>query len=142
LVPHTHRKVQSSSCAGGGGGGGGDDVVVVFVIFVDDSTVATTVVGSPSTTSTTSTSFGFTSDVIVELGKHQTNKSHYLLSSNMDFGSFVSRVLFPPVLPVTAHAGPPPGGSGKAKHPLKAILSGGIAGGIEICITYPTGEQY
>eukprot|EP01108_Squamamoeba_japonica_P006610 TRINITY_DN5400_c0_g1_i1.p1 TRINITY_DN5400_c0_g1~~TRINITY_DN5400_c0_g1_i1.p1 ORF type:complete len:319 (+),score=95.38 TRINITY_DN5400_c0_g1_i1:63-1019(+) len=26
----------------------------------------------------------------------------------------------------------------KAKHPGKAILAGGIAGGIEICITYPT----
>lgn len=29
----------------------------------------------------------------------------------------------------------------KAKHPGKAILSGGISGGIEICCTYPTGAH-
>eukprot|EP00019_Armaparvus_languidus_P013927 CAMPEP_0168587254 /NCGR_PEP_ID=MMETSP0420-20121227/4772_1 /TAXON_ID=498008 /ORGANISM="Pessonella sp." /LENGTH=337 /DNA_ID=CAMNT_0008622505 /DNA_START=11 /DNA_END=1024 /DNA_ORIENTATION=+ len=33
---------------------------------------------------------------------------------------------------------PPPKNNRKAKHPAKAILSGGLAGGIEICITYPT----
>jgi len=29
-------------------------------------------------------------------------------------------------------------GSGEKKHPLEAILAGGLAGGIEICISYPT----
>ncbi|XP_064839885.1 tricarboxylate transport protein B, mitochondrial-like [Oncorhynchus masou masou] len=31
-----------------------------------------------------------------------------------------------------------PGGKAKLTHPGKAILAGGIAGGIEICITFPT----
>ncbi|KAM8976032.1 tricarboxylate transport protein, mitochondrial-like [Pelodytes ibericus] len=31
-----------------------------------------------------------------------------------------------------------PGGRAKVTHPGKAILAGGIAGGIEICITFPT----
>uniref|UniRef100_A0A8C5LTU2 Tricarboxylate transport protein n=1 Tax=Leptobrachium leishanense TaxID=445787 RepID=A0A8C5LTU2_9ANUR len=31
-----------------------------------------------------------------------------------------------------------PGGRAKITHPGKAILAGGIAGGIEICITFPT----
>ncbi|XP_042187407.1 tricarboxylate transport protein B, mitochondrial [Oncorhynchus tshawytscha] len=31
-----------------------------------------------------------------------------------------------------------PGGNAKLTHPGKAILAGGIAGGIEICITFPT----
>ena len=31
-----------------------------------------------------------------------------------------------------------PPNSGAKKHPVKAILAGGISGGIEICITYPT----
>ena len=31
-----------------------------------------------------------------------------------------------------------PPSSDKKKNPLKAIISGGITGGIEICITYPT----
>ncbi|XP_072446194.1 tricarboxylate transport protein, mitochondrial-like isoform X1 [Chiloscyllium punctatum] len=30
------------------------------------------------------------------------------------------------------------GGSRKVTHPVKAVLAGGIAGGIEICITFPT----
>jgi hypothetical protein len=38
-----------------------------------------------------------------------------------------------------AAAAPPPKNNRKAKHPGKAILSGGLAGGIEICMTYPTG---
>jgi len=34
---------------------------------------------------------------------------------------------------------PPPGGSGgKKRSPAQAILAGGISGGIEICISYPT----
>uniref|UniRef100_UPI00398F13C2 tricarboxylate transport protein, mitochondrial-like n=1 Tax=Pristiophorus japonicus TaxID=55135 RepID=UPI00398F13C2 len=37
-----------------------------------------------------------------------------------------------------AAAAPPAGGSGKLTHPAKAILAGGLAGGIEICITFPT----
>jgi len=32
----------------------------------------------------------------------------------------------------------PPSGQSGQKNPLKAILAGGISGGIEICITYPT----
>ncbi|XP_019366548.1 PREDICTED: tricarboxylate transport protein, mitochondrial-like [Gavialis gangeticus] len=42
--------------------------------------------------------------------------------------------------PRTLAAAAAPGGSGRAKltHPGKAILAGGIAGGIEICITFPT----
>nr|DBA34200.1 TPA: hypothetical protein GDO54_001782 [Pyxicephalus adspersus] len=35
-------------------------------------------------------------------------------------------------------AAAPGGGRGKITHPGKAILAGGIAGGIEICITFPT----
>ncbi|XP_044142974.1 tricarboxylate transport protein, mitochondrial-like [Bufo gargarizans] len=35
-------------------------------------------------------------------------------------------------------AAAPGGGGGKITHPGKAILAGGIAGGIEICITFPT----
>jgi len=31
-----------------------------------------------------------------------------------------------------------PVSEGAKKNPLKAIISGGITGGIEICITYPT----
>lgn len=30
------------------------------------------------------------------------------------------------------------GGTNKPKNPIKAVLAGGIAGGIEICITFPT----
>lgn len=32
----------------------------------------------------------------------------------------------------------PHGNSDMNKNPLKAIIAGGITGGIEICITYPT----
>jgi len=32
----------------------------------------------------------------------------------------------------------PPSDPNKKRNPLKAIISGGITGGIEICITYPT----
>jgi len=32
----------------------------------------------------------------------------------------------------------PVGGDMAKKNPLKAIIAGGITGGIEICITYPT----
>ncbi|KAG7249727.1 hypothetical protein CRUP_023530, partial [Coryphaenoides rupestris] len=31
-----------------------------------------------------------------------------------------------------------PSGKAKLTHPGKAIMAGGIAGGIEICITFPT----
>jgi len=34
--------------------------------------------------------------------------------------------------------GPPRSDNAKKQHPGKAILSGAISGGIEICITYPT----
>jgi len=34
--------------------------------------------------------------------------------------------------------GPPRSDSSKKTHPLKSIVSGAIAGGVEICITYPT----
>ncbi|XP_069476050.1 tricarboxylate transport protein, mitochondrial [Ambystoma mexicanum] len=37
-----------------------------------------------------------------------------------------------------AAAAAPPAGKAKLTHPGKAILAGGIAGGIEICITFPT----
>ncbi|KAG9485805.1 hypothetical protein GDO78_008734 [Eleutherodactylus coqui] len=37
-----------------------------------------------------------------------------------------------------AAAAAPGGGRAKITHPGKAILAGGIAGGIEICITFPT----
>jgi len=30
------------------------------------------------------------------------------------------------------------GGTGKKRHPLKAIVAGGIAGAVEACISYPT----
>jgi len=41
--------------------------------------------------------------------------------------------------PFLVHASSPPGsGSAQKKNPYKSILAGGIAGGIEICITYPT----
>lgn len=36
------------------------------------------------------------------------------------------------------HLMPNPSKKGEKQHPIKAILSGGISGGIEICITYPT----
>ncbi|XP_067866907.1 tricarboxylate transport protein, mitochondrial-like [Heterodontus francisci] len=35
-------------------------------------------------------------------------------------------------------AAAPGGGSKKITHPVKAVLAGGLAGGIEICITFPT----
>ena len=31
-----------------------------------------------------------------------------------------------------------PAGGAKKKHPVKAILAGGFAGGLEICCTFPT----
>lgn len=40
--------------------------------------------------------------------------------------------------PLTVFAAAPQRTGGKPTNPLKAILAGGIAGGIEICITFPT----
>ncbi|XP_078403957.1 tricarboxylate transport protein, mitochondrial-like isoform X1 [Cetorhinus maximus] len=43
-----------------------------------------------------------------------------------------------PLWAAAAPAPAPAGGSKKITHPVKAILAGGLAGGIEICITFPT----
>lgn len=40
--------------------------------------------------------------------------------------------------PRTLAAAAPTSGKAKLTHPGKAILAGGLAGGIEICITFPT----
>ncbi|KAM4578653.1 tricarboxylate transport protein B, mitochondrial [Fundulus diaphanus] len=50
-----------------------------------------------------------------------------------DKGAFVSPFCRPRCLAAAA-----PAGRAKLTHPGKAILAGGIAGGIEICITFPT----
>ncbi|XP_072289696.1 tricarboxylate transport protein B, mitochondrial [Eucyclogobius newberryi] len=51
----------------------------------------------------------------------------------MDRGGFTSPFHRPRCLAAAA-----PAGKAKLTHPGKAILAGGIAGGIEICITFPT----
>ncbi|KAK2837855.1 hypothetical protein Q5P01_015067 [Channa striata] len=51
-----------------------------------------------------------------------------------DKGTFVSPFSGPRCLAAAA----PAAGKAKLTHPGKAILAGGIAGGIEICITFPT----
>ncbi|XP_071502020.1 tricarboxylate transport protein, mitochondrial-like [Diadema antillarum] len=55
-------------------------------------------------------------------------------------GTVVRRNLFGSPTPRTfaAAAAAPQRTGGKKTHPGKAILAGGIAGGIEICITFPT----
>ncbi|XP_028313135.1 tricarboxylate transport protein, mitochondrial [Gouania willdenowi] len=52
-----------------------------------------------------------------------------------DKGSFISPFYRPRCLSAAA---PASAGRAKLTHPGKAILAGGIAGGIEICITFPT----
>ncbi|XP_035495331.1 tricarboxylate transport protein B, mitochondrial [Scophthalmus maximus] len=54
-----------------------------------------------------------------------------------DRRTFVSPFVRPRCLAAAAAAAPA-AGKAKSVHPWKAILAGGIAGGIEICITFPT----
>jgi solute carrier family 25 citrate transporter 1 len=46
----------------------------------------------------------------------------------------------PPLLPTTMarHLAAASASGGKKRHPIKSILAGGISGGLEICMTFPT----